>query len=115
MPVAVKRIYEPYSPQDGYRVLVDRLWPRGMKKDSAKIDRWLKEVAPSTELRKWFNHEPEKWPEFQKKYKSELKDNEAWQELQQLSKQQKKLTLLFSTKEEKNNHAVMLSKLLDRK
>jgi len=75
MNIQLKRIYEPYSKEDGYRILVDRLWPRGFTKEKAALDLWLKEIAPSTELRKWFGHDPEKWKEFQKKYRIELKQN----------------------------------------
>ena len=73
MPVQIKRVYEPFATTDGFRVLVDRIWPRGVKKETAHADVWLKEVAPSTGLRKWFNHEPGKWPEFTRKYIAELK------------------------------------------
>ncbi|HYC28401.1 MAG TPA: DUF488 family protein [Chitinophagaceae bacterium] len=113
--MSIKRIYERKAAADGYRVLVDRLWPRGMKKEDAGIDRWLKEVAPSTELRKWFNHDADKWAEFQKRYLAELKDNDAWDELRELAKEHKALTLLYSTKEEKNNHAAVLAKMLHDK
>ena len=80
MTIKIKRIYEPFSPTDGYRVLVDRLWPRGMKKDTAHIDEWKKEIAPSTNLRKWFAHDPEKWKEFLTKYNDELKSAESFRE-----------------------------------
>jgi uncharacterized protein YeaO (DUF488 family) len=112
MPVAVKRFYEPAETADGFRILVDRLWPRGVKKESAKIDCWLKEVAPSTELRTWYHKDMSKWSEFEKKYKTELKDNPAWLELKQLLKEHKKITLLFTAKDEKRNHALILAKLL---
>lgn len=114
MPVTIKRIYEAPSPQDGYRILVDRLWPRGIKKEAANIDRWLKEIAPTNELRKWFGHDPVKWTEFQKKYKQELKTNTAWKELLHLSEQHKKLTILYAAKDKKHNHAVLISKLLNK-
>jgi len=93
-------------------VLVDRLWPRGIKKESAKIDTWLKDVAPSTKLRQWFHKDRTQWAEFQKKYKQELKDNPAWEELQDLAKQHKTLTLLYSAKDEERNHALILEKML---
>ena len=70
--ITIKRVYEPTSPDDGYRVLVDRLWPRGLSKENAHIDEWLKEVAPTNELRKWFNHDPAKWEEFRTRYQKEL-------------------------------------------
>jgi uncharacterized protein YeaO (DUF488 family) len=114
MSVTIKRIYEPSSPGDGYRILVDRLWPRGIKKESANIDRWLQEIAPSNKLRGWFGHEPVKWAAFQKKYRQELNDNPAWTELLDLSKKYKVLTLLYAAKDEIHNHAVLLAKLLNQ-
>lgn len=80
MSISVKRAYDPPSPADGYRVLVDRLWPRGVSKVKLKIDEWMKEIAPSAELRKWYGHEPEKWPEFRKRYRAEL-EKSPWREL----------------------------------
>ena len=112
MPVTVKRFYEPADKADGYRILVDRLWPRGVKKESAKIDQWLKEVAPSTELRNWYHKDMSKWTEFQKKYQTELKNNPAFKDLQQLLKDHKKITLLYTAKDEERNHALILAKLL---
>jgi uncharacterized protein YeaO (DUF488 family) len=112
MAVHIKRIYEPYSESDGYRVLVDRLWPRGIAKDKARIDQWLKEVSPSTELRQWFHHEEGKWQEFEARYRNELKDSEALKELAALSKQHGNLTLVYSAKDEKNNQAVVLLELI---
>ncbi|MCF6407312.1 DUF488 domain-containing protein [Chitinophaga filiformis] len=112
MQVAIKRAYDPADPKDGYRVLVDRIWPRGIKKDDAAIDQWLKEVAPSTKLRTWFGHDPAKWKEFKKRYKDELKDNEAWEELQALAKEKKKVTLVYGAKDEEHNQAAVLEELL---
>ena len=113
MAVHIKRIYEPYVESDGYRVLVDRLWPRGIAKDKAHIDQWLKEVAPSTLLRQWFHHEAGKWNEFEARYRHELKDSEALKELAALATQHKNLTLLYSAKDEKNNQAVVLQELIN--
>jgi uncharacterized protein YeaO (DUF488 family) len=110
MSVKIKRIYEPAAATDGYRILTDRLWPRGIKKDA--IDKWLKEVAPSTELRKWFNHEPEKWHSFLSKYKEELKDSAALEELRGDIEKHKQVTLLYSAKDEEHNQAVALLKIL---
>ena len=107
----VKRVYEAAAKDDGYRVLVDRLWPRGLTKAKAHVDLWLKEVAPSTELRKWFGHEPEKWPEFQKRYRAELK-KDALESLRKVEKEHKKVTLLFGAKSEERNQAVALLKIL---
>lgn len=113
MSISLKRIYEPPAKTDGVRVLVDRLWPRGLTKIEAKIDLWLKDVAPSTELRKWFGHAPEKWPEFQKKYRAELKDNPALSELKALSRQGD-ITLVYAAKDQLHNDAVVLKRILDR-
>ncbi|MEJ0033687.1 MAG: DUF488 family protein [Bacteroidota bacterium] len=115
MAIKVKRIYEPYTPSDGYRVLVDRLWPRGVAKAGAHLDRWMKEVAPSTALRQWFDHDESKWNEFVSRYHSELKGTSAIQELIALRDQHKNLTLLFSAKNEKYNQAVALMKMLGGK
>ncbi|SDG28384.1 DUF488 domain-containing protein [Chitinophaga filiformis] len=112
MQVVIKRAYDPADPRDGYRILVDRLWPRGIKKEAAEIDQWLKEVAPSTKLRTWFGHDPAKWREFKKRYREELKDNEAWEELQDLARGKKKITLVYAAKDEEHNQAVVLEELL---
>lgn len=113
MSIFLKRAYELPVKTDGMRVLVDRLWPRGLTKIKAKIDLWLKDVAPSTELRKWFGHDPEKWPEFQKKYCAELKGNLALSELRALSRQGD-ITLVYAAKDELRNEAVVLKRILDR-
>jgi uncharacterized protein YeaO (DUF488 family) len=110
--VNIKRIYEDADTTDGYRVLVDRLWPRGIKKERAAIDEWLKEIAPSPTLRKWFNHDPEKWTRFKKDYLAELKTNEAMGKLKSMAKENNKLTLLYAARDEKHNHAVILQQLL---
>lgn len=106
--IYIKRIYEPADNNDGYRVLIDRLWPRGVSKDKAKLDDWLKEVGPSSELRKWFNHEPDKYPEFKKRYEKELARNSAFKQLKSLVKDHPKVTLLYSAHDEKYNQAVVL-------
>ena len=109
----IKRVYEKPVKEDGWRVLVDRLWPRGMKKEAAKIDVWMKEVAPSDALRKWFGHDPKKWPEFQKKYRAELeKKKELVKELKKMKKEHETLTLLFGAKDEEYNQAVVLATVL---
>lgn len=111
--VSIKRVYVPPEKSDGFRVLIDRLWPRGLSKEKAKVDLWLKEIAPSTALRKWFNHEPEKWKQFEKKYREEIKNNpEALQVLKSKMKQGK-LTLVYGAKEERFNDAVVLQNLLN--
>lgn len=108
--LVLKRIYAPYSKGDGYRVLVDRLWPRGVSKDRTHIDLWLKDIAPSTKLRKWFNHEEEKWEEFKSKYIEELKQNqEVTTKLKGILEEYGKVTLLFGAKDEKHNQAVVIA------
>jgi len=113
MRLLLKRVYEPPANIDGMRILVDRLWPRGLSKAEAKIDFWAKEVAPSTELRHWYQHEPEKWPEFQRKYFTELQNNpDAVQEL--IAKLgNENATLLFASKETSLNNAAVLKEFLE--
>ena len=108
MPVKIKRIYEPAAPEDGQRILVDRLWPRGVAKAEAHIDLWLKDVAPSADLRRWFGHKPERWAEFQKRYLAELKDNPAFEDLRRLVRG-KPTTLLYGAKDETHNQARVLA------
>lgn len=112
MKVMLKRAYELPSATDGQRILVDRLWPRGVAKAKAKIDLWLKDVAPSTELRQWFGHEPDKWHEFKKRYCVELKSNPALSELQELSRHGD-ITLIYAARDQSNNEAVVLKQILD--
>jgi uncharacterized protein YeaO (DUF488 family) len=110
--VMLKRVYEPASAGDGARVLVDRLWPRGVSKDRAALTGWCKEVAPSTNLRKWFGHEPARWNEFRERYKSELKGNVApVAALRQLARQGR-MTLVFGARDEIHNEAVVLREFL---
>jgi uncharacterized protein YeaO (DUF488 family) len=116
MPVALKRAYDPPSSHDGTRVLVDRLWPRRLKKEAAKLDFWLREVAPSNELRKWFHERPTQWLAFRKKYLQELTNsdaNAALDQLHELASSRKPLTLIFASKNESQNNAVVLKELLD--
>jgi uncharacterized protein YeaO (DUF488 family) len=110
--IMIKRVYEPYTIHDGFRILVDRLWPRGMSKEKAHLDLWLKEIAPSTELREWFNHDPEKWVEFEKRYRAELKKQDAL--IQQILEyaHKKPVTLVYAAHDEKHNEAVVLEKYL---
>src|ERR1700730_4674800 len=107
--VAVKRVYEKAAPSDGYRVLVDRLWPRGLNKTEAALDAWLRDLAPSDALRRWFHLRPESWLTFRKHYFKELTQPQAaasLHELYQLASQKKDLTLLFSSENERHNNAV---------
>lgn len=103
------RIYDKHIP-DGKRVLVDRVWPRGISKEDAKLDEWLKDVAPSTELRKWFNHDSDKFSEFKKKYREELRNNEAVQALKDMNGS---VVLLYGAKDEVHNHAIVLKEFLE--
>lgn len=113
--VKTKRIYDPPETSDGSRVLVDRIWPRGVSKDEAKLDLWLKDAAPSTDLRKWFGHDPERWEEFQRRYRAELRDNdEALAPLRKLI-EDGPVTLLYGAHDEAHNNAVALREYLDQK
>jgi uncharacterized protein YeaO (DUF488 family) len=113
--IKIKRAYESIASSDGFRILVDRLWPRGIKKEDAHVDVWLKDIAPSTDLRKWFNHEPEKWEAFRKKYLAELQDSPATAELIEQVKKHKTITLVYSAKDEQHNQAVVVKEFLEKK
>jgi uncharacterized protein YeaO (DUF488 family) len=110
--VKLKRAYEPPTLDDGTRILIDRLWPRGVKKADAKIDEWMKEIAPSAALRKWFGHDPDRWQEFRRRYKSEIRQRPH--ELDRLRKlaQHGRITLVFSAHDEAHNDAVVLKEML---
>lgn len=108
MAVRIKRIYEAPSSADGYRVLVDRLWPRGVSKQNANLDVWLKEIAPSTKLRTWFGHQEQRWPEFQKRYRAELETNPEVAVLRELIAENDVVTLMYSARNEDQNQAVVL-------
>lgn len=110
--IQIKRVYEEANDDDGYRVLVDRLWPRGISKDKTKLDEWLKEVGPSNELRQWFAHDPAKYPEFKTRYEKELASNPAFTRLRQLTKENPVLTLVYSAHDETHNQAVVLQRAL---
>lgn len=108
----IKRVYEPPGPRDGQRILVDRIWPRGLSKEKAAVDLWLKDVAPSTELRKWFGHDVARWPEFRTRYRKQLKQlDDAIEELRELAAKQK-VTLLFGASDTEHNQAVVLAEYL---
>ena len=111
--VRLKRVYDDPSADDGTRVLVDRLWPRGSSRAAAKVDLWLKDVAPSDALRHWFNHDPERWPEFRKRYRAELAEkSEDLETLRRLAAGKKPVTLLFAAKDTEHNNAVALKERL---
>jgi len=110
--IRLKRAYQPAAADDGQRILVDRLWPRGVKKEDAAIDQWAKDLAPSTALRQWFGHDPERWPEFCRRYAAELRQQpEALAQLRALAQQQP-VTLVFSAHDEAHNNAVALRAFL---
>ena len=111
--IKIKRIYEPAANDDGFRILVDRLWPRGLSKENAKVDLWLKDIAPSNDLRKSFCHDPEKWEMFKSKYQKELEANkELLKRIKQIEKEKGIVTLLYSAKDMKHNNAVVLLAVL---
>lgn len=110
--VKLKRAYEAPAPGDGARILIDRLWPRGVKKTDAVIDEWMKEIAPSAELRKWFGHDPERWHEFRRRYKSEIRRHpDQFDRLRKLA-QHGRITLVYAARDEAHNDAVVLKELL---
>lgn len=112
MAIRLKRIYEPPRPDDGLRILVDRLWPRGVSKRSAAVDRWLREIAPSDSLRKWYGHERRRWTAFRRRYREELRARRALvSDLQKLARR-RRITLLFAAHDMKHNNAVVLRELL---
>ncbi|NJD57710.1 MAG: DUF488 domain-containing protein [Nitrospirae bacterium] len=111
--IKLKRVYDPYADSDGKRILVDRLWPRGIKKEAARLDLWLKDIAPSDALRKWFSHDPSRWQEFKKRYRKELADSqETISDLRRESRR-KTVTLLFSAKDTERNNAVALKEIIE--
>jgi uncharacterized protein YeaO (DUF488 family) len=113
--IRIKRAYEEPDAADGERILVDRLWPRGLTKERARIDLWLKNVAPSTELRKWYAHDPAKWPEFRSRYKEELKGNQEQVLLLKQEAAKGTVTLVYGAKDQLHNEAVILQRLLTLK
>lgn len=112
--VIIKRVYEAEADTDGYRVLVDRLWPRGVSKEKAKINEWCKEIAPSNELRKWFGHDPLKFETFSEKYHKELTHQQKWIQHLYAITQKQQLCLVYGAKDELHNQAVVLKKILDK-
>ena len=113
--VKLKRIYEEPEKNDGFRILVDRLWPRGVSKEKAALDLWLKDIAPSNALRKWFSHDSLKWSAFQRKYKTEIMANKGiFSRLKEIIKKKKNVTLLYASKDEEHNEAIVIKNLLIR-
>ena len=115
MRLKLKRIYEPATPDDGARILVDRLWPRGLSKERAAIHRWMKEIAPSAELRKWFGHDPDRWQEFRRRYAQELRQHAAELDAINDLAKQGPVTLLYGARDEQHNDAVVLKEVLTRR
>jgi uncharacterized protein YeaO (DUF488 family) len=113
--ILVKRVYEPVTKSDGFRLLVDRLWPRGLSKDNAHIDLWLRDIGPSTALRKWFNHDPARWAEFQRRYDAELKEKATLLATIKKHAKTQPVTLLYSAKDEQHNQAVALRSFLSKR
>ncbi len=113
--IYLKRVYDKVDIRDGTRILIDGLWPRGVRRSTSNIDLWLKEVAPSDELRKWFAHEKDKWPEFQRKYKEELKSNRALDKLVDIALSTDPITLLYATKDREHSNAIVLYKVLEKR
>jgi uncharacterized protein YeaO (DUF488 family) len=114
MTIKLKRVYEEPAKADGTRILVDRLWPRGLTKEKAHVDLWLKEVAPSTALRKWFAHDPAKWSEFKTRYRAELKQNPEQLALLKKAAAKGPATILYGAKDQEHNEAIVLHELLNR-
>lgn len=115
MNIRIKRVYEEPDRKDGTRILVDRLWPRGLTKEKAKVDLWLKDVAPSTELRKWFAHDPARWAEFQTRYREELRSNKQQVSLLREEASKGPVTLVYGARDQEHNEAVVLQELLKSK
>lgn len=115
--IATKRAYDPYAPSDGYRVLIDRLWPRGVSKAKAHLDDWAKDIAPSRALREWYGHDPDKWPEFQKRYETELQAPAAQVILDDLVRRARRsrVTLVYASRAAEISDVVVVERLLDRR
>lgn len=113
MPIKLKRVYDKPEGSDGVRILVERLWPRGLSKEKAKVDIWLKEAAPSTELRKWFGHDPEKWEEFKKRYYDELNNNKLTLK-EAFDRNKETVTFVYASKEEQFNNSVALKEFVEK-
>jgi uncharacterized protein YeaO (DUF488 family) len=113
MSITLKRVYDPPDVKDGYRILVDRIWPRGISEEAAKVDLWLRDIAPTTELREWFGHEVEKWPAFRERYTMQLADHgELLDLVRDIEHHRKTVTLLFAASDEEHNQAVVLLEVL---
>ena len=114
MNIKIKRVYEQPDKDDGVRILVDRLWPRGLTKEKAAVDLWLKEIAPSTELRKWFGHDPDKWKSFRGRYETEIRHNDDLIKVLKEKAKGRNVTLVYGARDEKHNEALVLKQFLER-
>ena len=114
MNIKIKRVYELPDKDDGMRILVDRLWPRGLTKEKASVDLWLKEIAPSTELRKWFAHDPDKWKSFRGRYETEIKHNDVLVKVLKDKVQRGTVTLVYGARDQKHNEALVLKQFLEK-
>jgi uncharacterized protein YeaO (DUF488 family) len=114
MNIKIKRVYEQPDEKDGVRILVDRLWPRGLTKEKASVDLWLKEIAPSTELRKWFAHDPDKWKSFRGRYQTEIKHNDGLIKVLKEKAREGTITLIYGARDQKHNEALVLKQFLER-
>jgi Uncharacterized conserved protein len=113
--IYLKRVYEKVDIRDGTRILIDKLWPRGVRRSTSNIDLWLKEVGPSDDLRKWFAHEKDKWPEFRRRYEQELKKNPAFEKLVDIALSTDPITLLYAASDKEHNNGVVLFKMLNKR
>ena len=114
MHIKIKRVYEQPEKKDGERILVDRLWPRGLTKEKADVDLWLKEIAPSTELRRWFAHDPKKWKTFRRRYETEIRHNDDLIKILKQRARERTVTLIYGARDEKHNEALVLKQFLER-
>jgi uncharacterized protein YeaO (DUF488 family) len=114
MNIKIKRVYEQPAKDDGRRILVDRLWPRGLTKGKASVDLWLKEIAPSTELRKWFGHDPDKWKRFRGRYETEIRHKDDLIKMLKRKAREGTITLIYAARDEKHNEALVLKQFLQR-
>ena len=113
--IYLKRVYDKVDIRDGTRILIDKLWPRGVRRSTSNIDLWLKEVGPSDDLRKWFAHENDKWPEFRRRYEQELKKNPAFEKLVDIALSTDPITLLYAASDKEHNNGVVLFKMLNKR
>jgi uncharacterized protein YeaO (DUF488 family) len=113
--INLKRVYEPSARDDGFRILVERLWPRGISKKAARVDLWLKDVAPSPKLRGWYSHDVTKWSEFRRRYRAELRANEALSQLRGILREKRTVTFVYAARDEEHNSALVLREFLKRR